>query len=472
MSVPVISVAQMRSWEQASWDAGRSVETVMRMAGRAVAEAARAMSGPRAPILVLAGKGNNGGDAKYAAEDLTDRETTLIDCADETVSLTRLQKTLAAVATRRGLVIDGLFGIGLNRAPSGRWAEIIDAVNAATVRVLAVDAPSGLLCDDGSSPGATIVAETTLTFGAPKHGLLAATAAEYVGRLVVAADIGLVPCPESGDLTWLLAEDFVGFPPRRPVTGHKGTFGHLAMVAGSTGYHGAAVLAARGAQRAMPGLISVYPTEQAYVPVAAQLRQAMVHPWSSSAEFPPSVTALLIGPGLAGTDVDSATKQRVRGLWRESSLAIVVDASALDWLEPGEKPAGIRVVTPHPGEAARMLGCSTTEVQADRIAAARALVEKFSCTVVLKGSRTVIAGQEGTAINGTGNPQLAQGGSGDVLAGYLAGLMAQPRLRNDLDRLIRFAVHQHGLTADRLTARQPAWDLDDFIPSLGTGSRP
>lgn len=468
MPVPVISIAQMRAWEQATWDTGQSVEAVMRLAGKAVAEAARTMIRRDAPVLVLAGKGNNGGDAELAAEQLSERSTTVVDCTESGASLALLRSELERVVGLDGLVVDGLFGIGLNRAPTGHWAEIIAAVNDSGARVLAVDVPSGLLGDNGTAPGAVIRAERTLTFGAPKHGLLAAAAVESVGHLVVAPEIGLTPCPVAGDLEWILAGDFEGYPPRRPVAAHKGAFGHLAILAGSTGYHGAAVLAARGAQRAMPGLISLYPTEHAYGPVAAQLRQTMVHPWAESSALPANVSAVLAGPGLAGADVPEAMRRRVVEAWATLAQPMVVDASALDWLEPGGSGTGFRVVTPHPGEAARMLGCSVADVQADRVAAARAIAAKFGgCHVVLKGSRTVIVSGERVGINGTGNPLLGQGGSGDVLAGYLAGLLAQPLLRSDLQRLVRFAVHQHGLVADRLTGACRAWDLDDFIPRLG-----
>lgn len=468
MPSPVISVEQMRAWEQATWDSGQAVDVVMRLAGRAVANAARRLARPDAPVLVLAGKGNNGGDAKYAAEELEELDVILIDCADESTTLANIREELGRAAVTDGLVIDGLFGIGLNRAPEGRWAEIIEAVNHSGARVLAVDAPSGLDCDRGDAPGAVVTADTTLTFGAPKTGLLSAGATRWVGRLEVAPDIGLVACPAKSEVEWLLDSDFTNFPPRRPIGGHKGAFGHLAILAGSTGYHGAAVLAALGAQRAMPGLISVYPTERAYQPVASQLRQCMVHPWTPQTEFPKNATAILIGPGLAGPDVDPVTIEKVRELWRTSRLPIVVDASALDWLQPGGETPGIRIVTPHPGEASRMLGIANAEVQADRVAAARAVSAKYgACRVVLKGCRTVIAGGAVTAVNGTGNAGLGQGGSGDILAGYLAGLVAQPLLRERLDDVVRFAVHQHGLTADCLSESAQAWDLDDFIPLLG-----
>ena len=470
MPVAVISVAQMRAWEQATWDTGQSVERVMRLAGRAVANAALAMNHGKAPVLILAGKGNNGGDARYAAEYLEGSQTTLVDCSDETVSTATIRDMLDHVTASGGLVIDGLFGIGLNRAPAGRWAEIIDAVNARGPRILAVDVPSGLDSEGASVAGAVIRADHTLTFGAPKLGLLSAMAAPYVGRLEVATDIGLVPCPFKQPIEWILDSDFRDFPPRRQAGGHKGTFGHLAILAGSTGYHGAAVLAALAAQRAMPGLISVYPSERVYPSVAAQLRQSMVHPWSDQTRLPRNCTALLVGPGLAGPDVSGETIAQIRELWARSPMPIVADASALDWIPPGDPISAVRIVTPHPGEAARLLGVSVTEIQAERVAAAQAISKRLgNCHVVLKGNRTVIVNPgHPTAVNGTGNPNLGQGGSGDLLAGHLAGLVAQASLASRIAETIRHAVHEHGRAADFLTGRQSAWDLDDFVRVLGT----
>src|SRR5262249_5678437 len=160
---------------------------------------------------------------------------------------------------------------GINRPLDAAWVQFIQRINATGFRTLSVDVPSGLQADTGEPQGAAIKAAVTLTVGAPKKGLLAPAAWSYVGRLEIAANVGLIPCPATSELNWTLADDFAGFPPRRPVAGHKGTFGHVAIIAGSLGYHGAAVLAARGAQRARPGLITLFPHEPAYLPVAAQL---------------------------------------------------------------------------------------------------------------------------------------------------------------------------------------------------------
>lgn len=463
MSVPVVSVAQMRQWEESTWDSGQSVEHVMRLAGRAVAERAMRMTRNGDVIIVLAGKGNNGGDARYAAEYIKDREVILIDASDPTKAL----KAFSAGADQ-ALIIDGLFGIGLNRALNKEWVALIDAVNETGRPILAVDGPSGLNCDTGEVMGAAIRAAATVTFASPKTGLIRCAVAEYVGKLHVADDIGLIPCPFGGDLRWTLPRDFEGFPPPRPDAGHKGTFGHLVILAGSQGYHGAAALAARAAHRAMPGLVTLFTTPTAYPLVASQLQQTMVHPWSAGGDLPTNASAILTGPGLAGPDISDRLREQVRKLWLDSPLPMIADASALDWLPRGTQAPAPRVITPHPGEAARLLQDQTAIVQKDRVKAAARLRDQHDCHVVLKGRQTLVRSPDGFIyINGSGNSDLGQGGSGDVLAGYLAGLLAQPALRDDLDRLVRFAVWEHGHVADRLGESRLTWDLEDFLPQLG-----
>jgi len=287
----------------------------------------------------------------------------------------------------------------------------------------------------------------------------------------VAPDIGLTPCHETSDLLLGQADDFCGFPPARPAGGHKGTFGHLGIMAGSVGYHGAAVLAARGAARAQPGLVTLLTPDEVFVPVASQLQSVMVRPLVPGEITIHSITGLLIGPGLAADDLPADLKETTGEMWRESSVPMVVDASALDWLPSGKTPdKSIRVITPHPGEAARLLGSSADAVQADRMKALRALSAKFGgCWVVLKGQHTLIGRAEGEVfVNPTGNPALGQGGSGDLLAGYLAGLLAQPLLREDVCRTIRYAAWQHGAAADELAGQTPNWVVEDLAKRIGS----
>ena len=468
MSIPVVSIAQMREWEQASWAAGKSEAEVIRQVGRILAREALRLTKPNGTILILAGEGHNGDDARCAREHLPERQVELLDVRHAETDAPKIE---ALLRSRPALVIDGLFGIGLNRSLDDAWIKLIELINDSKLPVLAVDVPSGLNADSGEPQGAAIKAAATLTIGAPKIGLVEHHATDYVGQLIVAHDIGLVDCAHDSHLNWTLPEDFRDFPPRRPVEGHKGTFGHLAILAGSRGYHGAAVLAARGAQRAQPGLITLFPQENVYVPVASQLQSTMVHPWSPETKLPGKFSAVLIGPGLASSDVSEELKDTVRRVWREADVPVIVDASALNWLPtaPGPKDS-VRVITPHPGEAARLLNISAADVQDDRLSAIREISRQFeNIWVVLKGHQTMVGRcDDPIFINCSGNPFLGQGGSGDTLSGFLAGLLAQPALQEDPALTIRYAVWQHGAAADLLTRTQSNWIVEDLIETLGS----
>ncbi|HEY6228184.1 MAG TPA: NAD(P)H-hydrate epimerase, partial [Verrucomicrobiae bacterium] len=256
MALPVITVEQMREWEEASWRAGKNEREVIENVGRVLAERALKETREGDRILVLAGKGNNGNDARAAVGHLVNRKVKLVEVKDPAA---QLEEVRHLCEKRPQLVIDGLFGIGLNRALSAEWVALIEAINATEVEVLAIDVPSGLNAAMGKAEGAGIRAAVTLTVGGVKRGLLEQSAWDFVGRLEVAPEIGLVLCPvdaAKAELLWSVESDFVKFQRmRRPVSSHKGAFGHLAILAGSQGYHGAAVLAARGAQGAHPGLV-------------------------------------------------------------------------------------------------------------------------------------------------------------------------------------------------------------------------
>jgi NAD(P)H-hydrate epimerase len=421
--------------------------------------------------LILAGKGHNGDDARATRGFFTDRR---VDALDITVPENNLLGFEQTLSQKPALIIDGLFGIGLDRPLTDDWKKIIMAVNESDIPVLAVDVPSGLNADSGDpvSPDVAIKAAVTLTIGAPKIGLLAQNAWPFVGRLEVVGDVGLAPCPHTSELNWTLPEDFMNFPPRRSAAVQKGTFGHLGIIAGSLGYHGAAFLAARAAQRAQPGLITLYTLESVYHVVASQLQAAMVNVWTPDLKLPATVSAVLIGPGLAAPGLaDVMSPTITRRIWREPVVPVVVDASTLDWLPmggPSSKNA-IRVLTPHPGEASRLLNMTKQQVQANRLKVLREISRRYgNCWVVLKGHQTLVGRSDGEIfVNSSGNPHLAQGGGGDVLAGYLAGLLAQRPLQADIGKLIRFAVWQHGAAADALQASRVNWVIKDLIGELG-----
>jgi NAD(P)H-hydrate epimerase len=458
----------MREWEKATWSSGVKEEAVMRRAGQAIARAAESLTRQQDRVLFLAGKGHNGDDALFAREYIQARHTDLVRVVDPAIAASELS---ALLARKPALIVDGLFGIGLTRPLSPDWIGFIDRVNACGCPVLSVDVPSGLDAATGATYGTAIRARRTVTLGAAKIGLLAHTAWDFVGQLEIAPDIGLVPCPFESDVEASIGDDFVDFPPPRSVSGHKGSFGHLTILAGSRGFHGAAILAARGAQRAQPGLITLSVPESVYVPIAAQLQAVMVQPASDRPRVPEGATAILTGPGLAATDLPQGFREFIRELWQNSKLPVIADASALDWLPAGEVTGdSTRIITPHPGEAARMLGLSTSVLQSDRPGAVRVLSTKFGgCHVVLKGHQTLVGGMGGCiGVNLSGNPWLAQGGSGDLLSGYLAGLVAQPVLNRTLVKTARFAVWQHGAAGDALLDSKPHFTIEDLADALGS----
>lgn len=467
MPVPVVNLAQMREWERATWAAGQTEGEVIRRVGQKIAARARELTRPGGAILILAGKGHNGDDARAAREFLDECKIEILNVTSPENDLPKLKSELLQ---KPSLIIDGLFGIGLNRALDDGWKQFLAAVNGSKIPVLAVDVPSGLNAETGGHFGAAIEAAVTLTVGAPKIGMLAQIAWPFVGRLEVAEDVGLIPCPLKSELNWTLPEDFQNFPPRRAVAGHKGSFGHLAMVAGSFGFHGAAVLAARAAQRAQPGLVTLFTDKKVYGAVASQLQAVMVNVWKPKLKFRDSTSAILIGPGLAAPGIAGNMKSFLQKLWRDSDLPMVVDASALDWLPAGAfSKNAIRVITPHPAEAARLLKTTPVKIQNNRVASLREISRRFGgCWVVLKGHQTLVGGSHGEIfVNPSGNPHLAQGGSGDVLAGFIAGLLAQPALQMDDGKTIRYAVWQHGRAGDNLHSQRSNWVVEDLVERIG-----
>ena len=470
MPLPVISVAQMRAWEHATWAGGRMESAVIARVGEGLARRALALTRRGDMVLLLAGKGHNGDDARAMQPHLDGRELRLISAREPVSAWVELERVRRPAPA---LIVDGLFGIGLARPLDDDWQKLIARVNDLHCRVLAVDVPSGLDADTGRTLPDAIRATVTLTVGAPKRGLLATHAAPFVGRLEIADDVGLIPCPCVSELQWTGPEDFSAYPPPRPVDGHKGTFGHAALVAGSVGYHGAAVLVARGAQRARPGLITLFTQPEIYSPVAAQLQAVMVQPWQDGLDFS-KFSVVLFGPGLAAQNLPASVRECLDQLWPLSPAPIIVDASALEWLPrtPTAVP-GRRVMTPHPGEAARLLNCSPTDVQRDRPAALRALSKQFgNCWVVLKGRHTLLGRAEGEVfVNSSGDDGLAQGGSGDLLAGFIAGWLAQPMLQSDVGLALRHAVFEHGAAAERLGAQRENWIVEELAEELGENTK-
>lgn len=460
---PVLSREQVRSFDRRAIEAGVPGVVLMENAGRGAAEVALALldadgTSPRR-VVVLCGGGNNGGDGYVVARRLRTVGVSvqvLSAVAPESLRGDALIQARAWAAVSPGgllpvpelsalrdalvdadLVIDALFGTGANRPVSEPLATWIDALNGAQRRVLALDVPSGLDADTGAVLGVAVRADATVTFAYPKRGLFSSAGQEHAGEVFV-ADIGVPPeAFRGGDgaeppAAFLLESvDVSGALRPRAVSAHKGRSGRVVLVAGSPGKIGAARLAVRGALRAGAGLVTVATWPEAAAQLEGGAHEEMtvrLDPATPAAVFDQmSPDVIAVGPGL-GLDDDA---------WRvvEAVLArsepVVVDADALQLLAlrgprggEGSLGPGPRVLTPHPGEAARLLGVSPADVEADRFGAARALCSRLRAIVVLKGSRTLIAApDEVTRISPWGSPVLATGGTGDVLTGVVAALL-------------------------------------------------
>jgi len=425
---------------------------LMETAGRSVAEEADdflAESGGQ--VLVLAGPGNNGGDGYVAARyllswghrpvvaalgglsklsgDAAAHAQLAVRCGLEVIDVADASglDDLADLLAGADVLIDAILGTGASGAARGLAAHAITFSDAAVCPVVSVDIPSGIGVDDGTLAGPAVCADVTVTFGLPKPGLFIYPAAECAGRVVV-VDIGLPPpVVEAADIWLELAEadDVAVLLPERPPDAHKGDCGKLLVVAGSPGFTGAAALACRGALRGGAGLVTLAIQPDLQPVMAAKLTESMtlaVTSLDDLAERLSEFSALAIGPGLGTSD---ATMRAVAKLLGGLSVPAVVDADALPAVRGLSVGAASLVLTPHPGEMARLLGGSVADVQADRLGAARAAAETFGAVVVLKGASTVVADPAGRAwIIPTGNPGMASGGMGDVLTGLIGALLA------------------------------------------------
>jgi NAD(P)H-hydrate epimerase len=369
------------------------------------------------------------------------------------------------------LVIDALFGTGLNRAPDGLFAEVIRSMNELSLPIVAVDLPSGANASSGETFDPCVRADVTVTFAAPKLCHVFEPAALACGEVIV-ADISIPHAAlEDENVTLSLTTPGDVRPhlgPRLAAT-HKGTYGHVAIVAGSPGRSGAAVLAARGAIRIGAGLVSVATDEETARLVHGGSIESMTYSGSDVLGFLSGKDAVLVGPGLHD---DDDHYPRVRALVAAIELPLVLDASGLnafashaDEINPHHRP---RVITPHPGEMARLLGIETKAVNANRIEVAREAARVSRCVVVLKGHQTLIADPEGHVnVNPTGNPGMATGGMGDVLGGMITALLA--RGLDPFDAAMT-AVYLHGFAGDLLKDEQgdtglAALDLAERLPA-------
>ncbi len=444
-------------------------------------------------VAVLAGRGNNGGDGFVIARYLMDKgicvNCFLLSTTDKVTGDARVNLDLAqkmCEKTRKGaiieipdaaafkkqraalahhdLFIDAILGTGLNSDVRGFFKDAIELLNASSKPVFAVDIPSGLNADTGQPLGIAVNSDATATFAFAKKGHILFPGNQHTGALKV-IDIGIpafLAKEKKIPLSLVEKEQIRSLFPDRSFSSHKGSYGHLAVLAGSPGKTGAAALCANAAKRCGTGLVTLGIAG----PLNPQMEPLVIEPMTfliddndsgiiTSAALGPALTLLAgkqataIGPGM-GTHED--TVAFVQSLVKACPIPMVIDADGLNCLADTpdilKKKKAAAILTPHPGEMARLCGISTADVQADRIKTASDFAQKYDVILVLKGAQTVIALPDGRSfINPTGNPGMASGGMGDVLTGLIAGFCAQGMAPHDAAVA---GVFIHGLCADRL----------------------
>ncbi|HEY8095622.1 MAG TPA: NAD(P)H-hydrate dehydratase [Methylobacter sp.] len=368
----------------------------------------------------------------------------------------------AGQAVNADVLVDALLGTGLDRPVVGIYAETIQAINAHSAPVIAVDIPSGLNADTGNVMGSAVKADCTVTFIGLKQGLFTGQATEYCGEIYYAQ---LSVPNDVFDMLQATAMRVVKTPlPRRDRCAHKGSCGHVLIVGGELGYSGAARMAGEAALRVGAGLVSIATRPEHSGLMNLGRPELMCH----GVETAEQLSALLakadvvvVGPGLG----QSAWAKALFNAAIKSGEPMVIDADGLNLLanSPSTNPSWI--LTPHPGEGARLLNCATADIQQDRFAAASSIQAKYGGVAILKGAGTVIASEQELVVSNTGNPGMASGGMGDVLAGVIAGLLAQGLSLQDAAQQ---GVYNHGLAADLAAAKDGERGLlaGDLMPYL------
>lgn len=489
----IVTAAEMRSIDRATSERfGVPSPTLMENAGTAVAEHVLAHYPHAEKIVVFCGKGNNGGDGFVAARHLhaTGKSVQVILFADPVelkgdaaemyarlpvkALIVRSSEELKSDPVRSllsaDLYLDAILGTGFKPPVQGLYADAIAIMNAGEVLVIAVDIPSGADADamssqDASRPGIIARADSIVTFTAPRP-------AHVFGSLTngptCVADIGspAEAIVSSLHLNLITARDFVSLIQPRRSESNKGNYGHVLVIGGSFGKAGAAAMAGMAALRAGAGLSTIATPKSVLPTVAGFHPEVMTEPLAETdagtiaaaalervQELAEGMSVLAIGPGISRVP---ETSNFVRSLVQQSQVPIVLDADGLNAFEGRANElngkARTLVITPHPGEMARLTGCSIPEVQKDRLRVARKFARERDLIVVLKGHRTLVVQPDGEAwVNTTGNPGMSTGGTGDILTGMVAGLMAQTKLAQhpeDVLPAVTAAVHLHGLAGD------------------------
>ena len=496
----LVTVAEMRAMERAAIEAGVSEAQLMEEAGLAAAQEAWMLLGTLEgrQIVVLAGPGNNGGDGLVAARHLHDwgSEVTVVaprgreddsnlqELTAREIGVVQGEEASGALArmAEADLVVDALLGVGKGRPlaadePIGETLVALAAARAGArpPKVLAIDLPTGLDADGGGVDPLTVAADLTVTFGLPKVGMYQAMGSGVVGRVQV-VDIGIpAEAMEAASLELITSRWAREALPPRPEDANKGTFGKVLVVGGCSRYRGAPALAATAAYRAGAGLVTIACPEPVIASIAPAAAEATWLPQEAAedggltgeaalalrAEWG-GFDACVVGPGLGHTgETQALVWALLPDMAEDLAGRVVIDADALNALaalEDGAErtPAGA-VLTPHPGEMARLLGSSVAEVQGNRVGAAREAAGRYGCTVVLKGAHTVVADGEGRArISPFANPLLATAGSGDVLAGMIAGYLGQGLSAFDAASL---GVYLHAAVGEAMRAQYGASGL-------------
>jgi NAD(P)H-hydrate epimerase len=498
----VLTAAEMREVDRLTTERyGIPSLQLMEAAGRQVAECVAAAAGSlsRRRIVILCGKGNNGGDGLVAARCLKamgasplvllfsaperlrgDASTNLArwrEAGGEVRTVTSTADWEAARSTLHAadVLLDALLGTGLDGPAEGELAAAIEEVNRAAGKklVVSVDIPSGMASDEFQPGWPSIRADYTVTLAAPKLGLLHPGNANQVGRLLV-RDIGtpyeLLAADAAARLVWVEYREFASLQLRRRVTSHKGDFGHALLIAGSRGKTGAAILGAMGALRIGAGLVTVATPLEVLPIVAAGLPELMTEPllgtdagsiaaanldYGHLERLAEGKHVVAVGPGLSA---DAETGQVVRAIATRLNQPLILDADGLNAFagragELAGRTGGSLALTPHPGEMARLLRSTSQEVQSRRFEMACEAAQAWKAHVVLKGHQTLIVTPGGRIyVNSTGNPGMATGGAGDVLTGILAGLTAQFGTA-EWDRILALGVFIHGLAGDLAAAQ-------------------
>ena len=479
LPITLYRTAQVRELDRiAIQEAGISGFELMSRAGYEVFQWFRNKCPNSQSVAVFCGTGNNAGDGYIIARLALEAGLTVsIYCLanpenSKGDALTAYQKYSLANGTvipfqgdesiDADVIVDALLGTGLDRPVTGLYALAIQLINQSAGYVVAVDSPSGLNADTGNVLGCAVKADCTVTFIALKQGLLTGHAADYCGEICYAS----LAVPETIFQTISpSAVRVVKTPlPRRQRCSHKGNYGHVLIVGGDCGYSGAARLAGEAALRVGAGLVSIATRPEHAGLMNLNRPELMCHGISSAKQLSnllKKANVVVIGPGLGQSEW--ATELFMATIAAQKSL--IIDADGLNLLAGLSITNPDWILTPHPGEAARLLKCSTTDVQQDRFAAVLAIPANYGGVAILKGAGTLIASKDQCAVSTTGNPGMASGGMGDVLSGVIAGLLAQGL---SLQNAAQQGVYRHGQAADRAAEKDGERGLlaSDLMPYL------